>query len=850
MELKNYQKRVVEEVERYLSRLAAERAAGNTRHAAKDAWTDLGLWGEYKERQNGLRQDLPTIRIKVPTGGGKTILATQILGSIHRILLADRGGTGLVLWVVPTSQIYRDTLRRLRDRNDSYRLMLEHAVSHRLEIWEKHEIARLTPARLAECLNILVVQLASTNRESKEQLKFFKDSGGNIVQHFPAEDDIEAQRKLKTQVPNLELIEDTEILKTSVGNLVRLCRPAVILDEGHKATSPLARETIEGFNATIVVELSATPPDKFNIVSKVSGQQLLDEHMIKLPLNVASSAQRDWKAALTQARDKRRQLARHAERLVAQTGPEHWIRPIVLVQAERTGKEQRGAKIDGRLAIHSDDVKEYLMSQCVAENAIAIKTSEKDELIEHTDLLDPECPVEWIITKSALQEGWDCPFAYILVSLNNTGSGKSMTQLVGRILRQPYQKRTEFDELNESYIFCLHKKAGEIAREVKKALEDEGYEGEAASVVDRSGETEPPELMRQSRIRKKFRRHYREFAGKIYLPRFCVRNGPRDYEQLDYFRHLLARVDVSEFDYASIGDWDLDADLKAARDRFYRITLEQDDLERVAESEAIALETDEQVSRWLTVNLPFEWFSQKQLRHVVETALDRLLRANRLPAGKLALVKLPVRDRLTGFVQDHTDRQTEAAFKSLFESKKLCFYLECMECRFPISEPVQVRAMRQLAHDNGDPMQKSLFDQSPEDNFNEFEKSIALCIDAHPEVLWWYRNLVGPQNFSIQGYRRNLIYPDFVVQKCRDGEPAPSVIVVETKGGHLAGNSDTEYKRKVAKYFEKAGHRVPWQKLGEEFENHTFRFQVLDEGEYADRDWRGELQRLLDDGVR
>ena len=75
-------------------------------------------------------------------------------------------------------------------------------------MWEKHEIARLTPVRLRDCLNILVVQLASTNRETKEQLKFFRDSGGNIVQHFPAENDYEGHRKLKEQFPNLEMLEE------------------------------------------------------------------------------------------------------------------------------------------------------------------------------------------------------------------------------------------------------------------------------------------------------------------------------------------------------------------------------------------------------------------------------------------------------------------------------------------------------------------------------------------------------------------------------------------------------------------------------------------------------------------
>jgi hypothetical protein len=75
---------------------------------------------------------------------------------------------------------------------------------------------------------------------------------------------LEAQRTLRRQFPNLEVILDehnneTDLLKTSVGNLVRLCRPPVIVDEGHKATSAQAQSTIEGFNASVVVELSATP---------------------------------------------------------------------------------------------------------------------------------------------------------------------------------------------------------------------------------------------------------------------------------------------------------------------------------------------------------------------------------------------------------------------------------------------------------------------------------------------------------------------------------------------------------------------------------------------------------------
>jgi type III restriction enzyme len=847
MELKRYQERVIREVKLFLEALAAQQALGN-RHASLDAWEDARrnffIKGDYRPRRNGLGKDLPTFCIKVPTGGGKTLLATQILGLVYQTILKNRNGCGLVLWVVPSDQIYKDTLKAFRDRRHFYRESLEFALSRRIEIWEKHEIFRLTPGQLHSNLNVLLLKLASTNRETREQLKFFRDSGGNIVQHFPPENEPEKHKALKAQFLNLDTLgedkgQDEGLVKTSLGNLVRLCEPAVILDEGHKATSDLARRTIEGFNASVVVELSATPHKEANVLVRVKGTELLDEQMIKLPINIANSNQPSWKNCLTQAREKREHLTKLAERHYRAT--EKLIRPIVLVQVERTGKDQRDTGF-----VHSEDVKQYLMQrEGVHESAIAIKTSEKDD-IEGIDLLAEGCPVEWIITKAALQEGWDCPFAYILVSLTNTGSQQSMTQLVGRVLRQPYVERTPADELNESYVFCLRRKAADISREVKKALEQEGYEGDAASVVDRTTEDSKAGQKRVATIREEFRRYYREFEGKIYLPRFCVKHGNR-YEVLDYFRHLLSQVDVTRFDYAGI-DWNMATALEAAKDSVYRLTLEQDDLERVAERESVTLDTDEQVKAWLVASQPFDYFSHKQLRETVGRVTERLYRLTPELSGRLGLVKFEVREKILGLIERGTDRQTQEAFETLFKNKRLGFYLECVEGRFEIPPKIEIRGTKKLIHDDNEAVQRSLFDYVPDD-LNEYEKSVALYLDKHPEVLWWYRNLVGAQCFSIQGYKRNKIYPDFVVQQGRNKKPVATVVVVESKGKHLKGNEDTNYKRKVASYFEKVGQKVPWQKLAADFQDETFRFQVLDEGEYADRDWRDDLKKLLESSV-
>jgi len=838
MELKKYQKRVLKEVKAYLQSLNKFRSKGDS-SPAYAAWQEVGILKLFHPRRNELGKDLPTFCIKVPTGGGKTLLATQILGLIYQTILKERNGTGLVLWAVPSDQIYKDTLRRMRDRSDFYNESLRHALSQRIEIWEKHEIHRITPSQIATCLNILIIKLQGTNRQDKESLKFFRDSGGNIMSHFPPENEPERHKKLKQQFPNLDMIEDdekrgTHLVKTSLANLVRQYEPAVVLDEGHRWTSQLARRTVESFNPCIVVELSATPPkEEANILVEVTGKELLSEQMIKLPLNIANNNVSSWKDVITAARDKRRELAKEALKHYRKT--EFLIRPIILVQVERTGRDQRDTRM-----IHSESVKEHLMQHLgIEERAIAIKSSEKDD-IEGIDLLDANCPIEWIITKQALQEGWDCPFAYILVSMAQTGATRSMTQLVGRVLRQPEQKRTDFEALNQSYVFCLRRRAREVSDEVKKALEQEGYEGDLESVVDRSSEGGRPAPTRKAKIRDFYLKFYKKpFEGRIFMPRFCVKED-KDVEPLDYYRHLLAKVNVARFDYDAI-DWDLDDELSKSKAHFWQISIGQE-TEQKSVDLVVLLEDDESVKSWLVANLDFPWYSAKQIRAVVEEVCDHLVKWK----GKLNLLKFPLRERIEGFIRRNTDEITEANFNKMCKSGELCFYLECIEGRFEIPRCLDIDAPRKLTHDDGEQVQRSLFDWVA-DNMNEYEKSVALALDRHSKVLWWYRNLVGHNQFAIQGYRRNPIYPDFIVQKgeTKSKKPIPQVLVLESKGKQLKGSEDTNYKRDLARIFEDVGRKVTWQELGEGFRDRTFRFQILDEGEYQDEDWHEELKSIL-----
>jgi type III restriction enzyme len=61
--------------------------------------------------------------------------------------------------------------------------------------------------------------------------------------------------------------------------------------------------------------------------------------------------------------------------------------------------------------------------------------------------------------------------------------------------------------------------------------------------------------------------------------------------------------------------------------------------------------------------------------------------------------------------------------------------------------------------------------------------------------MWWHRNVAKAQ-YGLQGWKRQKVYPDFVFAK-RTVNGKSSVVVLETKGLHLAGSQDTDYKRQL-----------------------------------------------------
>lgn len=326
-----------------------------------EAWKALGEAGRlppsranipFSPRPDGIGRPVPNAVLKVPTGGGKTYLAVQALSRIMSSYLGR--STGLVLWIVPNEAIYSQTKRRFQDRQDPYRQLLDVASGNRVRLLEKDSTLHRRDLELHLC--ILLLMLQSSNRQNKEALRMFRDRG-DVHGVFPSDGNPSAHAEILAATPNLDCYDLGDFrhgstVKDSLGNALRLIRPVVILDEGHRAISELAFETLYGFNPCFVLDLSATPVDvaarggknpkpgrPANILVEVMGRDLSNEHMIKMPLNLDPRGGSDWHSTLAAAVERLRGLEAEAARLHGERG--RYIRPILLVQVERTGKDQR-----------------------------------------------------------------------------------------------------------------------------------------------------------------------------------------------------------------------------------------------------------------------------------------------------------------------------------------------------------------------------------------------------------------------------------------------------------------------------------------------------------------------------
>ena len=409
-----------------------------------------GRLGSYAGSYAPLKElpEVPYVCLRLPTGGGKTILAAHAV-SIARNAWIEKDYP-LVLWLVPTNTIRRQTVEALKNSRHAYRQVLDDAFAGRVRVFDVADFSHIRPHDLRDHCCIVVGTIQTLRVKSTEGRKVYAHNE-EMEAHFAAGLEM---------APGLEKLDDGAV-KFSFANLLHLHRPLMIVDEAHNAVTGLTREMQARVNPCAIVEFTATPKLKSNILSSVSAQELKNEEMIKLPIML--SEHDTWQNAVSGAIAARASLAETAEE------DADYLRPIVLFQAQPRNQEVTVAAL-----------KNYLMEvERIPESRVAVATGEQHEL-DGIDLFDPACPIEYVITVEALKEGWDCSFAYVFCSAARIQSARDVEQLLGRVLRMPYARRRRAVELNRAYAYLSEPSFGAAAVALTDKLVGMGFEEEEA----------------------------------------------------------------------------------------------------------------------------------------------------------------------------------------------------------------------------------------------------------------------------------------------------------------------------------------------------------------------------------
>jgi len=422
---------------------------------------------------------VPCVCLRIPTGGGKTLMAAHAIPRIAQTWTQQP--FPVTLWLTPSDMIRTQTVQALQSPAHPYAAALRAEYGDAYRVIEVVDLATVAPQDFGRVAMVVVATIQTFRVEKRSDRRVYSFSEA-FEPHFRALAAgittaraselglaVVEQADLDEEKQSCLTANDIGRVKSSAANLLALLRPIVIVDEAHNAKTPKSLEMLRTICPSAVLDLTATPvPKRTNVLYSVSARELEAEEMIKLPILLAEHTPDHWGDAVRDA-----VLRRHALEAEAAHEPDY-VRPLVLFQAQDKGGE-----------VTPDVLKAHLIDvEKIPSYEIAIATGSQRDL-DDINLLDADCQIRYVITVDALREGWDCPFAYVLCSLQNLRSNTAVEQLLGRVLRMPYARRRKSRALNRAYAQVIAKSFTDAAGAlVDKMVEGMGFNRiDAASVL-------------------------------------------------------------------------------------------------------------------------------------------------------------------------------------------------------------------------------------------------------------------------------------------------------------------------------------------------------------------------------
>jgi superfamily II DNA or RNA helicase len=744
-QLKPYQQRTLNELKEFLvdANKLVTGSALETEKAFKLVYSLKNEDTPYKSIAELV--NTPYLCIKIPTGGGKTLVASYSLSVIFDNYLQDKNGKGLVLWFVPSDAIRTQTLKNLQDKQHPYRQILDEKFENNVKVLPLEEAMSIQKQDLQNNLCVVVASLQAFRRTDKQWLKVFQ-SNGALISHFE------------------NLVEDTDFLDKeddeiiySLGNVIKINNPLVIVDEGHNAQTLLSYEMLKRLNPSFILEYTATPRSESNVLVDIQANELKASKMIKIPIYLSNVSQ--WQEAIRDGIKQRNDLEKMANNEKRQT--KEYIRPIVLLQAEQEKEDEE--------KIYVEKIKNFMLQEIkVPEEEIVIKTAKNNEL-GTIDLLSPKCKIRYIITVNALREGWDCPFAYVLISVSNIGSRIAVEQTMGRILRLPHATEKKNLDLNYSYIYTSSESFSKASSAIISGLEANGYS--RADLRENKGKIVVEKLEFEKYIKDK----------DIKVPYVGIKSKK---DSLSFNRDLIGE-DFKVYEHFEPFDVNFHDDqnqrVKIDIDKengIYRII--QGKLVLVLYADDFSLE---EVTNWLKRNIRHTVISSKEMGQYIDKAVTDLSKNHKVE--ELSLNRFRVRERIQEEIQKLIDSFARETFDKLLTKNEI-------DASSAFYSPGEKILIARLSPEH---FQKHLFERAGHMNGEETE--FAMRLDVLENIEWWYRNR-EKEDFYLQGWRSGKFYPDFIIKT-----KSRKYIVAEYKGEDRLSNEDTGYKDELGKLWQK-----------------------------------------------
>lgn len=732
MELKKYQKAALETLEEFLKELKSD---GRLKYAY------MGITEQpYKAEAFG---SVPFVCIKIPTGGGKTLVACHAIEKIMGFALQTKLDKGIILWFTPSEAIKTQTLRKLKDRKDWHRRILDESFDNNVKVYSNEEALHIRKDDVSDNLCIIVASLEAFRKEKSLQKKYkVYQENGTLLDHF--------ENIQETAV----LEKDTEgTVINSLANVVRMSNPLIVIDEGHKTTTKLSIDFLKDLNPSFIIEYTATPRENSNVLVEIHASQLKDEQMVKIPIVLESSVQ--WQNSLIRGIEKRNELEKSAKKL-----PGEYIRPIALFQAQPKNKEGNSITVE--------DIKKFLLDHKIDEQEIAIKTSETNQL-DGIDLFSKSCKVRYIITVNALAEGWDCSFAYVLVSVANLGSKIAVEQIIGRIIRLPNAKRKDNEDFNRSYVFASARNFNEAANQIIAGLESNGYS--KADIVSSGSKNVSYELEARKTVKDTLRVPLMSFDGEQLAFEDLIGN---DFE--------LSKQDY-KFDFEAHYDNDGRAIIDIKKD---------DEWTRGTQMFLKLRYSDKNYSKrelvlWLDKKIRLPLIEKTDKTEFLDKAIEYQLKKHSIT--ELSINRYVLAEQLTKFINQILETYAKKRFDLFLSGKKIS--VKAFDT-FPDTITLKSSLSQEF--------NKNYYEKTDKLNKEELSFIQRLDLDTLPNIKYWVRNREKTDPFYIQGWKKNKFYPDFIAVTKNN-----AVIALEWKGEDRVSNEDTSYKEEIGKLWETLG---------------------------------------------